>query len=687
MAILTDDPQTELLQAASSGVSWSTLADAWTRAFGYKAYAWEGEPPPGVPISPQAWELASRAVWAYPSPEAPSWVFARWDNKGLALSCSTTTAALAQVLVQLAFQTEQINAVIQEQEEDTTWAKPLSLSQNFLAVLCDTLQTVDQPLMAARGLIEEILTWMQNIFSARDVFVAFEELPEEDGHPPQRTVFALTSHGRTLARYYLQHAPESGQILVETDPLAHEAGGNPATNIVSSLPVSEPLRGVFGMQVAGSHEFSHEAKQRFALLGRQWATFWETLHRYRTQARSQRIEQELRVARQIQDSLLPRRLPQGPDFEVAAFLDPASIIGGDFYDVQQVGSRLFMMLGDVAGKGVPAAMLIAMFLVAFRSAVHRADDALSVMHQVHQQVAHELDRLDTFVTLAILVINLERRTFTYVNAGHTESYWLRWQGRRVKSLPATGLPLGSLPLEDYEQLSGNLRPGDIIWLYSDGVTEVTNREGYLLGRSGLLDILLATQPAHLDQQIDAIRRAVALHRDGLPREDDMALLAFRIPAPQMPQLSWTFVGGSSPLDVSALTQQLARHARSWSHTFAASASSEERDMFLFAWELAVAELLTNIARHAYRAYPGRIQGSMLAYPDRLVLEVWDYGEAFDTDVLYTLPSQPDPENIDGLAAEGYGLTIIRQAVDRWAHNRRYRRNWWRLEKFWPRGRL
>ncbi|NPA05795.1 MAG: SpoIIE family protein phosphatase [Chloroflexi bacterium] len=683
MAVMTDEPQTGLAQAASAGLSWQALAEAWRRATGFTAYAWEGTPPPELPTS-QVWDMTTRAVWAWPSPEAPRWFFARWDDKGLALSCTTTTAALAQALVQLAFNHEQMRALQTQREQGpdrTAWAKPLSLSQNFLAVLCDTLQTVDRPLLAAQGLINEILTWMRDIFWARDVFVAIEQ------NNQTRHIFALSPHGRTLARYYLHNMPEPGHLLIEPDPF-NEPGSAPSTVIVQTLPVNEPLRGIFGMQVAGEHELSEDEKQRLTMLGRQWAAFWESLHRYQSQARTHRLEQELRVARQIQDSLLPRQLPRGPGFEVAAFLDPASIIGGDFYDVQKVGSRLYMMLGDVAGKGVPAAMLIAMFLVAFRSAIHHAEDALSIMHEVHKQVAHELDRLDTFVTLAIVVVDLDDRTFTYVNAGHTESYWLRWQHRQVRSLPATGLPLGSLPLEDYEQLEGTLRPGDILWLYSDGVTEVTNREGYLLGRSGLLDILLATQPAHLEQQIDAIRRAVALHRDGLPREDDMALLAFRIPSPEVPQLSWTFVGGSSMLDVSALTQQLARHTRSWLHTFAASASQEARDNFLFAWELAIAELLTNIARHAYHAYPGRIQGSMLAYPDRLVLEVWDYGEILETDVLYYAP--PDTPNgdvdVESLSDEGYGLMIIRRAVDRWSYRRRLRRNWWRLEKYWPRGR-
>ncbi len=678
MAVMPDKLQSGLSQSLGAPVPWTSLAEAWRRATGFAAYAWEGTPPSDLPAL-HLWQVHSRGVWAWPSPEAPRWFFARWGDQGLALACTTTTAALAQALVQLAFSHVQAQEAQRDRRaERTAWAKPLSLSQNFLAVLCDTLQTVDRPLLAARGLINEILTWMRDIFWARDVFVALEQADQT------RHIFALSPHGRTLARYYLRNMPEPGQLLIEADPL-HELGSVPSTVIVQTLPVHEPLRGIFGLQVAGEYELSDDDKQRLVMLGRQWATFWESLHRYQSQARTQRLEQELRVARQIQDSLLPRQLPTGPGFEVAAFLDPASIIGGDFYDVQKVGSRLYLMLGDVAGKGVPAAMLIAMFLVAFRSAIHHAEDALGIMHEVHQHVAHELDRLDTLVTLAIVVVDLDDRTFTYVNAGHTESYWLRWQHRRVRSLPATGLPLGSFPLEDYEQLEGTLRPGDILWLYSDGVTEVTNREGYLLGRSGLLDILLATQPAHLEQQIDAIRRAVALHRDGLPREDDMALLALRIPSPEVPRLSWTFVGGSSMLDVSALTQQLARHARSWLHTFAAAASQEARDTFLFAWELAVAELLTNIARHAYHAYPGRIQGSMLAYADRLVLEVWDYGDRLATDVLYQAPSPSpdDPLDVEHLADAGYGLLIIRQAVDRWSYQRRLRRNWWRLEKYWP----
>jgi len=222
----------------------------------------------------------------------------------------------------------------------------------------------------------------------------------------------------------------------------------------------------------------------------------------------------------------PKTLPKG--WELNHLLRQAEEVGGDFCNARYREPYLYLLIGDVAGKGPTASLLAQQFHTAFDSATLVSSRAREVLHFMHELISEGLERADTFVTLAVVVMDTRDGSFTYASAGHTSTYWLHYEGPQAEFLEATGFPFGiPAPDQSYREIEGRLEPGDSIWLYTDGVTEVPDRYNHIFGRAGLLDVLLAVREASLDRQVAAVRRAVGLHHGTQSLPDDMAILAIR----------------------------------------------------------------------------------------------------------------------------------------------------------------
>lgn len=198
------------------------------------------------------------------------------------------------------------------------------------------------------------------------------------------------------------------------------------------------------------------------------------------QARArERVDQELRVARLIQQTLLPRDLPALPGWQLAAYYQPARAVGGDFYDFLYFeDGRLGIVIGDVTDKGVPAALVMATTRSILRSAAHSELPPGAVLERTN-----ELLHLDIppkmFVTCLYAILDPSTGRLTYANAGHDLPY--QRHGDSVCELRATGMPLGLMPGMHYEEKETILSPGDNILFYSDGLVEAHNPEREMFG--------------------------------------------------------------------------------------------------------------------------------------------------------------------------------------------------------------
>jgi hypothetical protein len=200
------------------------------------------------------------------------------------------------------------------------------------------------------------------------------------------------------------------------------------------------------------------------------------LRQMEAQRRLVAIDQELRTARAIQTAILPRDLPVLPGVDLAARYVPMTAVGGDFYDVLTIDDRrLGILVADVSGHGVPAALIASMVKVAVSSQVEHAHDPGRVLQGVNQILCGSLER--QFVTAAYVFIDLEARRLTGATAGHPPVLlWSAGDGRLVE-LGASGILLGHFPDAEYTPVEHQIADGDRVVLYTDGVIEATNQQG------------------------------------------------------------------------------------------------------------------------------------------------------------------------------------------------------------------
>jgi phosphoserine phosphatase RsbU/P len=196
-------------------------------------------------------------------------------------------------------------------------------------------------------------------------------------------------------------------------------------------------------------------------------------------ARLEVHEQELQRAREIQQSLLPKKIPQLPGIAVATAWRPARAVGGDYFDVLRLeGSRLAVCIADVSGKGVPAALLMANVQASLRASVRELDSPARVCGIVNGMLRESITA-NKFVTFFCGVLDANTRTFRYCNAGHP--YPVLVSAGAARTLDHGGAVLGVFPSWNYQDFNVNLKSGDRLLLFTDGITEAENAQGEEFG--------------------------------------------------------------------------------------------------------------------------------------------------------------------------------------------------------------
>jgi serine phosphatase RsbU (regulator of sigma subunit)/anti-sigma regulatory factor (Ser/Thr protein kinase) len=238
----------------------------------------------------------------------------------------------------------------------------------------------------------------------------------------------------------------------------------------------------------------------------------------------ERLEQELEVARLIQQNFLPKELPELEGWKLAAFYRPARAVGGDFYDfIELPEGRLGLVVGDVTDKGVPAAMVMAATRSVLRASAQRLGSPGEVLERVNELLCPDMPP-KMFVTCFYGVLDPASGQFRYANAGHNLPY--ARTAERVRELRATGMPLGLLPGMTYEEKEAVLAPGESVLLHSDGVVEAHNTEREMFG-SPRLSELVSKRPGGT-QLIDLLLTELdAFTGAGWEQEDDITLVTLQ----------------------------------------------------------------------------------------------------------------------------------------------------------------
>jgi PAS domain S-box-containing protein len=237
----------------------------------------------------------------------------------------------------------------------------------------------------------------------------------------------------------------------------------------------------------------------------------------------ERIEQELRVARMIQHTLLPKSLPELEEHQIAVYYQPAREVGGDFYDFLRLpDGRLGLIVGDVSGKGVPAAIVMAITRTMLRSAYHLGSPG-EILQQVNDVLFPDIPP-NVFVTCLAILLDSRTGRLQYANAGHDPPYVRHASG--VSKLRATGMPLGLMPDMTYEQKEITLEPGESILLYSDGLAEAHSPHREMFGFPRIERFVKAHAEGDtlIDSLLAELRRFTG---EEWEQEDDITLLMLR----------------------------------------------------------------------------------------------------------------------------------------------------------------
>ena len=242
----------------------------------------------------------------------------------------------------------------------------------------------------------------------------------------------------------------------------------------------------------------------------------------------EKLEHSLQVARTIQYSILPTRIPQMDGYDIGAFMMPAQAVGGDFYGVYPLGEEhMALVVGDVSDKGMPAAIFMAQSHALLRASTERGNNVGDVLRRVNDLLM-EMNAGDLFVTVIYGILNRSNGEFHYARAGHELPLLLGADGELSMPKMGTGMALGIFKNLILDERSITIPPGGCMILYSDGSADTRNQDDVRFGDAGLKRAVQQFGSNNTAQDTcQAIYDCLVEYQNGTPQFDDVTLLAVR----------------------------------------------------------------------------------------------------------------------------------------------------------------
>ena len=409
------------------------------------------------------------------------------------------------------------------------------------------------------------------------------------------------------------------------------------------------------------HPYSNDDRRLLASLAAQVAPAVKVANLVKEQEaeakQRERIDQELRVAALIQQTLLPKQLPSPPGWQIDAYYRPARAVGGDFYDfIPLQDDRLGFVIGDVTDKGVPAALVMATTRSHLRAAALRHSSPGAVLADVNGILVDEIPP-GMFVTCLFGILDPRSGEVRIANAGHNLPYVRRGDG--VAELRATGMPLGLMPGMGYEELRADLSPGEVMLLSSDGIVEAHDAAGEMFGFGRVRQVLADAAGDAIGALLDGFGRFTGPGHDP---EDDVTLVSVRRAAGAaesaavFANLAVTVHDDFTLPSVEGNERAVMERVAETAARLGFSGPRLER------LKTAVAEAAMNAIEHGNRADPDLpVEVQVTSTTRSLVVRIADRGGAVD------LPAAETPDIAAKLAGEqkprGWGLFLIEKMVD------------------------
>ena len=364
--------------------------------------------------------------------------------------------------------------------------------------------------------------------------------------------------------------------------------------------------------------------------------------------KQERIGSELHIAQQIQQSMLPKVFPPFPernDIDIYGMLLPAREVGGDLFDFFIRDEKLFFCIGDVSGKGVPSAMVMAQVLSLFRSLMSRGNNPAHIMVSLNEVFCHH-NESNMFITFFVGVLDLPTGRLRYCNAGHDRPI-IVGQG----SLEANPhLPLGVFDDVKYETQETQLENGTTLFLYTDGLTEAMNKQHEMFRLERVMETLVEKESCQA--LVEHMQETVKTFVQGAEQSDDLTMLAIRYHRPENAYI----------LDESIVLNSDLKEIRDLNNFIkkvGAALSLDEKMTRKI--RLAVEEAVVNVMEYAYpEGKKGDVIVAAKADSNRLKIIITDQGKPFD-------PTQKEKADVSLTAEErpigGLGLLLVRELMD------------------------
>ena len=368
----------------------------------------------------------------------------------------------------------------------------------------------------------------------------------------------------------------------------------------------------------------------------------------------ERLEEGLRLAHDIQMSMLPKTFPPFPerrDLDIFAAITPAKKVGGDFYDFFFLDeNRLCFAIGDVSGKGVPAALFMAVIKTLFKAIAGRVQNPGEILSTVNREICRDNDS-QMFTTLFCGILDTRTGEIRYSNGGHNPPYHLSRAG--VQQVPKTGgRVLGLLEETTYAGSRLVLGPGETLLLYTDGVTEALDPAEQFFSERRLESILTQINFASAREQIEHLTREITLFAAGAEQADDITTLAIRFLGPagsNNGELQFTLKNRIA--EIAALGERLGEFA----------AVHQLTPNVLHDLNLALEEAVTNIISHGYSDHrEHEILVCIRVESGAVIAELKDDARPFNP---LTVPEADATKPLDERTAGGLGIHLMRKLMD------------------------
>ena len=325
-------------------------------------------------------------------------------------------------------------------------------------------------------------------------------------------------------------AAEKAAVLVpDVSKDARYVMANPETKSELAVPLiyKDKVIGVLDLEHTRRGFFTEDHKRTLTTLAAQIAIALENARLYEQIARQERrLERDLQVARELQIRLLPETMPKVAHLEVAAKFSPARTIGGDLYDfIPYSLSRLGIVIGDVSGKGAPAAIYAALVSGILRSHAPIEPAPAEMLSAVNFSLGER--RIEAqYICLLYAVWDDQRRTLQVANSGLPRPLFVH--DGKMEVIEAAGIPLGLFDEAEYDEFTFKAKPGDIFVFFSDGILDATNRAGEMFGRSGVERVISACGEQSPDCIVNSLFQAVEEHAAGEVTFDDQTVVAIKV---------------------------------------------------------------------------------------------------------------------------------------------------------------